>query len=259
MKILFYRYSPDMNFDAIISVIAKTKHQFGYLSGEVNQQHLNSFNPDLIIHNIPDVNKFPVQTNAVSININETDGTNSFSFKNTNSKNYIGRFVHYKSMHVHENSVHKYQSDVVYIGSPSVFGNLLHFLTSDNINFKFFTHQPHNINGYCGMCDINDYYKFYKNAKASIVGKDDVERIMDVLVSDGNPIVYDGVNVDECIEKIKNSISNNIKYKVDGYDKDDIINKHTSFDRAAKIFRTVGMNKIADDIIKNKNIDWYQK
>lgn len=257
MKILFYRYSQDMNFDAIISVIAKTKHQFGYLSGEVNQQQLSTFNPDLIIHNIPNVDKFPIKSNAVSININETNSNNSFSFKNIDSTNYIGRFVHYKPIHTEE--VSKYKSDIVYIGSPSIFNELLVFLTSSEFNFKFFTHQTHNINGYCGMCDVNDYYKFYNNSKACIVNKDDIERLMDIIVSDGNPVVYDGLNTNECIEKIKNSIDSNIKYKVDGYEKDDIISKHTSFDRAAKIFRTVGMNKIADDIIKNKNIDWHKK
>jgi hypothetical protein len=259
MKILFYKYSQDMNFDAIISVIAKTKHQFGYLAGEINQQQLIGFNPDLIIHNIPDIDKFPINTNAVSININEVDNKNSFSFKNVNSKNYIGKFVHFKSTEINKNDLSKYQSDVIYIGSPSIFNSLLNFLTSDEINFKFFTHQPHNINGYCGMCDISDYYKFYKYAKASIVNKDDAERIMDIVVADGNPIVYNGSNAEECIEKIKNAIHLNTKYQIDGYEKNDIISNHTSFDRASKIFKTIGMNKIAEDILKNKNIDWHKK
>ena len=257
MKILFYRYSQDINFDAIVSVIARTKHQFGYLSGEVNQQQLAAFNPDLIIHNIPSVDKFPIKNDAVSININETNNNNSFSFKNIDSTNYIGRFVHYKSILTED--ISKYKSDIIYIGSPSVFNELLIFLTNGEFNFKFFTHQTHNINGYCGMCDANDYYRFYNNSKACIVNKNDIERLMDIVVAEGNPIVYDGSNVEECIEKIKNSIYSNIKYKVDGYDRDSIISKDTSFDRAAKIFRTIGMNKIADDIIKNKNIDWCKK
>lgn len=259
MKILFYRHSQDSNFEAIISVIAKTKNQFGYASGEVNQEHLNSFAPDLIIHNIPDAKQFPIRSSAVSININETEGKNSFSFSNKSSLNYIGDFVHLKESDVEPKDIDRFTTDVVYIGSPSVFGKLLSYILDGKIKFKFFSHQPHNINGYSGMCNANDYYKFYKHSKACIVEKHDKIRIMDILAADGNPVVYNGSNAEDCIEQIKNSIANNMKYTVDGYDKNAIINKDTSYDRSAQIFRTIGLNKLADEIIKNKKTDWCKK
>jgi len=258
MKILFYRASMDSNFESIISAISKTKHQCGYASGEINQQAIANFAPDIIIHNIPNAESFPIRNSSISININEIDHPHSFSFTNINSKNYIGRFVHLRDCNVHEKDLNKFKSDLLYIGTPSVFDDMLDFMVSADINFKFFNHQPHNINGYCGMCSADDYGKFYRHAKASIVKHGDDSRIMDIVVSDGNPIVYDD-NSKECIEKILLAIKENKRYTVDGYDKKDIIENHTSFDKAAQIFKTIGLNKISEEILKIKKMEWYKK
>jgi hypothetical protein len=258
MKILFYRYAQDPNFEAIITSINKTKHQFGYASGEVTQEAIANFAPDIIIHNIPNTEFFPIKSNAISININDTDNKHSFSFTKPESKNYIGKFVYLRDCNVNENELEKYKSDVVYIGSPVVFGNVLDFLVNNNINFKFFNHQPHNINGYCGMCSSEDYGKFYKNAKACIVTSGDDARLMDIVSCDGNPVVYNN-NADQCIEQILSAINENKKYTIDGYNKEDILKQHTSFDKAAQIFKTIGLSKISEEILKIKKIDWYKK
>jgi hypothetical protein len=258
MKILFYRHAYDPGFESIISAIRQTKNTFGYLSGDINQKVIIDFSPDIIMHNIPEADKFPVNSNAISININETDSKHSFSLTNQNANNYIKPFVTLKNTEVNNTDIKKFTSDVVYIGSPSVFGNVLDFITNpeNDILFKFFTHQVHNINGYCGMCDANDYLRFYKHSKASLVRSDDTRRIMDIVIADGSPIVFDGINHQECIEKIKDAIANNKKYSVDGYSKQDIISKHTSYDRASQIFKTIGLNKIAENILKHKG--WEQ-
>lgn len=259
MRILCYRHSYDQNFESILGVISKIKTQIGYASGEINQENLISFSPDIIIHNIPDAETFPIKSNAVSININETKNKNSFSFNDKSSSNYIGEFVHLRESTIDDSEIEKFSSDVLYIGTPSVFGTLLEYILNSDINFKFFNHQPHNISGYCGMCNIQDYYKFYKHAKVCIAQKDDKLRIMDIVAAGGNPVIYDGSNTEDCIEKITNAISNNQKYAIEGYTKEDIISKDTSYDRVAKIFKTIGLNKLADEVIRNKKIDWYKK
>ena len=254
MKILAYRYDNDFSFDRILHALAKTKYNIGYASGEIKEENIKEFNPDIIIHNIPDTESFPIKNSAVSININETSAKNSFSLKNPNAANYIEPFISIKRNTVPESDRIRYSSDVMFIGSPTVFGKIINFVNNpqNKILFKFFSRMPHNISGYCGFCPPEDYYQLYTNAKASLTTEEDRSRIMDIIVSDGNPIVFNGSNEDECIEKIKNAVNNNARYEVEGFVKDDILNRHTAFDRASKIFKTVGLNKIADDILKEK-------
>jgi hypothetical protein len=248
MKILFYRYNYDSNFESIISVISETKHQFGFASGEVNQESIAGFAPDIIIHNIPNAETFPIKNSAISININETNGKHSFSFLNDRSDNYIGKFVHLRDNKVSDKDVEKYSSDILYIGSPVIFGDLLEYIVKLDCCFKFFTHQPHNINGYCGMCNIEDYSKFYRYSKACLVKEDDDLRIMDIVVSDGNPIVHTGFNTQACIDAIQRGQKNTIER----FNKEAILSCHTSYDRASKLFKTIGLNKISEEIFKNK-------
>jgi len=263
MKILCYRGSADFYFESIISCLSHIKNdkfQVGYLSGEINAKMIAEFAPDVIIHNMQDVNVFPGQSKAISININETDGKNSFSFKKQGD-NFLKPFVTLKDVDVSDADKDKFTSDVLYIGSPSPFGDILSFLINpeNKLVFKFFTHIPHNISGYCGMCDSADYLKFYNNAKVSLVKSDDTQRIMDISIADGNPVVFDGSNYDECIQLIKDAVLSDKKYTVPGYDKDDILKNDTSFDRTYQIFKTVGLNKFADEIIKSKKIQWNKK
>ena len=251
MKILFYRYNYDSNFESLISVISEIEHQFGFATGEVNQESLTVFAPDIIIHNIPNAESFPIRSNAVSININETSDKHSFSFLNDESSNYIGKFVHLRDNKVSDKDVEKYSSDIVYIGSPIIFGDLLEYITKLDCQFKFFTHQPHNINGYCGMCNIEDYSKFYRYSKACLVKEDDDVRIMDIVASDGNPIVHTGYNTQACKDRIHYAMQGH-KNTIEKFNKESILSSHTSYDRASKLFKTIGLNKISEEILKNK-------
>lgn len=259
MKILFYRHSYNVDFESIIQAISKTKNSFGYLSGEINRESIHQFDPDIILHNIPDVDSFPIENKAISVNINETDSNNSFSLRNPTHKNFIKPFVSLKHIVEDSDEKKKFLCDVVYIGSPLIFEKVIEFLINEDsdIRFKFFTHQLHNINGYCGMCDAKDYLSFYNNAKCSLVKEDDLRRIMDIVISDGNPIVFNGSNTEECIDKIKNAVCNKAKYSIDGFSKENILKNDTAYDRASYIFKTIGLKKIAENILAKK--DWDKK
>lgn len=258
MKILAYRHNTNFTFEAILYALSKTKYTIGYTSGEITANEIDSFSPDIIIHNIPEAEKFPIKNKAISININDTESEYSFSFSNSKSKNYIEPFITIRRHEVTKEEEEKFFSNVLYIGQISVFEKLVPFLTDkeNDIIFKFFSNVPHNISGYCGVCNPEDYYKFYKMSNASLVMKDDKNRIMDIIASDGNPIIYDGKNKDECIEKINDAIHNKAKYEIEGYSKEYILNNHTAFDRVSKIFKKVGLNKISEDILKQKNGNW---
>lgn len=260
MKILCYRNKPDFYFESIISSLSKIQNkqfQIGFLSGEINTKMISEFRPDVIIHNIENVDEFPINGDVISININETDGKNSFSFKKK-GPNFLKPFVTLKQSYVQKHEIQKYSSDVVFIGSPLVLGDLLPFLSNstNKLNFKFFTHTPYNMNGYCGLCDSNDYFKFYRYAKASIYTSLDAQRAMDIVIADGNPVLYDEKNVDKTISDLKAAVFENKKHSIDGLTKDDIIKNETSFDRASQIFKAVGLNKLAQEIIKTKKTQW---
>lgn len=255
MKILFYRSSYDPRLESLIYSISKTKNTFGYTSGEIDEGSITSFAPDVIMHNMPDVDKFPV-TNAISININESSSKNSFSFTNKDSDNYIRPFVSLKNKDIDQSKKDMYKSDVLYIGSPTNFNGVLSFLVNDsnNILFKFFSHQTHNISGYCGMCDANDYLRFYSQSKASLTHISDINRIMDIVISDGNPILYNEDD-DNCINMIKDAIYKNKKFSIPGITKESLIDKDTSYDRASEIFKKIGLKQISENILKNKGWD----
>lgn len=257
MKILCYRNKQDYNFEAMVSILEKTKYKVGYLSGEIKRDSIESFAPDVIIHNIEEANVFPLKNNAISININETDSDNSFSLSNKNSKHFIHPFITNKYNSTKDDKTDKFKSDILYIGSPFVFDKkLIAFLCDSDIHFKFFDHNLTNINGYCGICNPSDYLKFYRYSKGSLVKADDRKRIMDIVISNGNPIVCDDHN--EAIEKIQNAVLKNEVYKIDGYSKEDIMENHTVFDRMSYIFKEIGLLQVAKEIKKIKE-EWKNK
>lgn len=257
MKILAYRNKQDQLFESILKCIAKTDHTVGFASGEIKKAELDNYSPDIIIHNIDDTEKFPIENNAICVGINEFESKNCFSLYNSKSDNFLKPFVNINTYSKDDVDQTKYSSDVLYIGSPTIFGNkLLKYLTDSKLKFKFFSTTPHNINGYCGICSFDDYFKFYSSAKVSLVGENDLYRKMDIVISDGNPVIFNENNEDECIEKIEQAVNNNKKYTVTEMTKEEIINNHTAFDRAAQIFNTIGLKKVAEKILKQKNGSW---
>lgn len=255
MKILCYHHQQDQRFEALVSSLSDTDHEVGHAFGEIDNDAVLGYNPDIIIHNIPNVDKFPVQKRSfISININDLDMPNCFSFTKEDHKNFIPPFVILRDIDVDPKDKKKYKSDIVYFGSPLVFDKLLECILNNGfLHFKFFDHKIHNISGYCGVCDSSEYFKYYRNAGACIVKKGDTNRTRDIVVCGGNPVVYDGSNHEECRDKILDALNNGSKFNLDNFDKYEILKNSTVFDRASSIFNTIGLTKVSNDIIKVKN------
>ena len=258
MKILFYLSEQDVRLHDFIKCLQRTDHMIGVMSQEINQEQIQQFEPDIIIHNLQGVTSFPISSKAVSININESEGDNCFSFENKKSKNFLDSFVTNRNNTLDKDMLDKFQSDILYMGNIADFGQTFRtFIKNNNdIILKFFTPQLNNLVGYCGMLDINHYGKYYKHAKASIVFAEDTARIKDIIVSDGNPVTFDTNKTEEFTGNLNEAIKNNKRFSIDGMDKRSIINDHTCYDRIAQMFKTVGLNKIVDDIMKQKRKDW---
>lgn len=257
MKILCYRNGYDHNFESMISILSKTKYTIGYVNGDLKSEVIDSFAPDIIMHNFENVTQLPVGKNHISININETESDNSFSLKNPEAKNFIEPFVVLKDKNVPADKINKFKSDVLYIGNPFMFDkDLVSFLTNSDFIFKFFDHNVFNFSGYCGICNNLDYFKFYNHSKASIIKSGDIRRILDTVAADGNPVIIDdNERLEDSIDKIKAAVENNKKYEVENYSKNDVIEKHTVFDRVSDIFSKIGLSQIAKEI-KNLKSDW---
>lgn len=258
MKILFYISEQDVRLHEFIKCLQQTDHVVGVMGQEINQQQIEQFGPDIIIHNLQGVTSFPISSKAVSININESEGENCFSFENKKSENFLDSFVTNRNNTFDKDMLNKFQSDILYMGNIADFGHTFRtFIKNNNdIILKFFTPQLNNLVGYCGILDINHYGKYYKHAKASIVFAEDAARIKDIIVSDGNPVMFDIEKKEKFITDLTEAVKNNKRFSIDGMTKESIINNDTSYDRVAKIFKTVGLNKIVSDIMKQKRKDW---
>lgn len=259
MKILYYIDSNDSRVNGIVDTIKEAGYAVGYLT-ELDQKSIYEFSPDIIIHNIPNVARFPVDGKFVSINFNESQSENSFTFTNELSDRYISPFVSLREIDVDEKHLNKYKSDVLYFGSPQAFNECLNVVYEKKLKFRFFHQHPHSIYGYCGMCNIDEYFKHYRHAKASIAnGLNDRARLQDIIVAGGNPVIFLG-DKDDFTNRLEKAVYEGKKYTIEGMSKQDILNKDTVFDASAKIFKKIGLNKVSKDIaqVKQKMIGKYR-
>lgn len=239
MNILVYLTKPNYRYESLIEPIRHTGQNVGFVTGDLNKEDFYRFNPDIVIHDIPNVDRFPADGKFVSINLNETKSTNSFSIME-GSANYIEPFA---VLRTDAEYLNKYSSDLLYIGDPTVFGDILPELINRNLKILHNTTIP--IMGYSGLCG-NDYHKFYKHAKISIVHKDsDLYRIRDILVAGGIPVVYNDSK--DFLERI------DMKIPFDKESRESVVKSHTNYDRASFIFRKIGLEKMSKMIAQAKD------
>jgi hypothetical protein len=231
MKILIYTHKPNFIFNNLVQPlinIGNNNYIVGHAAGQISEDDIKNFSPDIIIHNIEGVKDFPVDgLSCISIPINEQDCR-------------LESFVTLDEFE--SNNPKKYESDAVYIGDPSVFGDNLFKLSHADFLFKFLHPKPAFICGYAGACNLKDRLKFYRYSKACIITPEDNGRKFDILYAGGNPVIND----ENLIENIQAAI-NGKKFTVD-IDREEVLNNHTNYDMIRQIFKTVGLTKIAKDI-----------
>lgn len=256
MKILFYSNDRDYRYNSLMNILKGLNENYsvGFCDSNITKEDIRGFMPDLIIHNIPEISKFPYDGKSfLSININESTSETSFSFKNTQSKNYIAPYCGLSGWNKKLYS-DKYSSKSVYIGNPSVFQKSLPRLISDeDIGFKFLCETPMNILGYSGACLPYEGYLFYHGSKASLVMNGDGYRYRDIVMADGNPVAYFGDD-DRFIYDIKQAIAGK---SVDPSVKENVLFEHTDYDRLIGMFNKVGLKKIASNVkeLKTRKIN----
>lgn len=142
-----------------------------------------------------------------------------------------------------------YNSDVAYIGSASMFPLLSEIYNMGYI-IRQFDQQPSMTPYYSGKISINKCYDVYNSAKVSLIPKNDLGyRILDIIVSDGNPLIYDeNTFVEDCVQAIKGK---KFSYFMN---KNDIIKYDTNYDRLSSILNSMGFEKQAKKVYENKRI-----
>lgn len=139
----------------------------------------------------------------------------------------------------------KYKCDVAYVGNPYDMDSSLLDLFSLGHSVRVFFHTPCITPIYAGVTDASDIVNIYHNAKFCPINKNDFGyREIDILASEGNPIIY--TDKLSFIKKIRNK-PDKPKSKVD-----EILSKNTNFDRIALVLRKLNFNKEANLIMEKK-------
>ena len=261
MKILFVNHNDDTRFFRLMEAL----RQIGpsYTVAHANQllpgEELERFGPAIIFHNLPVLTSYPAETNAICINFNESDSERSFSFENEDADNYIKDFIDLLPRDRDDSA--KYTGDVIYNGDPRVFQESLEYLVNNNkFNFKFFYQNPFNISGYAGRIKRGELNSSYSNARASILLKDQKVEIMNAVINDATPVIFDPDNHDKFKSDLEKVISGEEYNNFDLPVKENILEKDTSIDRMIWIFKKIGLSKVSSDLqsLKRKLLKEYK-
>jgi hypothetical protein len=142
-----------------------------------------------------------------------------------------------------------YKSDVVYLGNTSIFP-LLSEIYGMGYVVRQFDQQPSMTPYYSGKISINKCCDVYRSAKVSLVPKNDMGyRLLDIIVSDGNPLIYDERTfLEDCVDGIKGK-----KFQ-SHTNKDKILKYDTNYDRLSVILSSMGFETQARKVYENKRI-----
>ena len=251
MKILLLTENQDTFFHLLVQSLNDLNLNIGHASFPLNQQEIEQFNPDIIIHNSQTIPKLNYG-NSISIGINELRDSNCFSFRDKLSENFIKPFV----VEGEENfEDERYKADAVYVGNPSLLPDCVNEIENEAV-FKILNNMPVPITNYCGSCSFNDYKKFFKMSKCSILSKSDSDidtysfKLLDVLYADGNPVLHNGSD-EQFMSDIRAAIKGK-SFRENFITKEEIKNKHTNKNRMSEIFTKIGLNKLAKMVLEGK-------
>lgn len=223
MRILVNINKVDFRFGNLVKPLEKLDIALGVVVGKLDKDVIDRFNPDIVIHN-----GFLKSDGFIEIPI----GDITYSL--------LGPFTALSSSEVDV----KYNSDICYIGDVKDFGNDLYQLM-DQYNFKLFSHIAYSFPSYCGNLTQENTGKAYKNAKVSVVPVNDFGyREMDIIVSDGNPVKFQ--NKDQFFSDVHDGV--NGKKFTTNYTKEEILEKHTNYDKLSKVFKDIGLTQLASQV-----------
>lgn len=245
MKILLFSDFSNLRFKSLVSTLDNLDYEVGLSTGDLSIEELISFAPSVILTDMDDHSVLKDYCDIV-IAVNETGLENSFSLTNQEAQNYVKPFIDLSQKSEFDP---KYECDVSFIGDPSVFGGANTYLIN-NMDFKFFNHEPIQTIGYCGVCHPENYGKLYKSSKVSLVPPNSNEyRMFEIIYCDGYPVVYH--DEDQFLEEIYTVVKDGIKSTLP-ITKEDLTSYHTNYDRMAEICIECGLEKTSRELLDMK-------
>lgn len=197
------------------------------LSTEFNEEGTNQFNPDLII----------------------SDNVYTSNHKYYNIKNIynLEAFINLDSLVILPKEP-KYCYDVVYMGPITGFEKQLTHIYKKGFKVCHFNSKASDTIFYNGNLDMGKSYTVYHNSKACPVFDGSQYRLMDIIASDGNPVPF--VDEDQFLKDCLSAIDGKkvCRFK----SKDEIINKHTNYDRASEVLKSLEFDDAARKVISLK-------
>ena len=253
MKILMLTEEYDLFFHFLLESLNGLKIPVAHASFPISSEDMQQYDPDIIIHNVKSVAKISYR-DSITISINELEEENCFSMKDMESKNFIKPFVKLSDIKLDD---HKYKSDVVYVGNPNLLPDSIVDIQNDkNIRFKIINSSPAPIISYCGSAHFDNYKKFFKMAKCSLVNKIDSDlenysfKLLDILYAGGNPILHEDDD-EKFVEDVRDALDGKC-FRDQFMSRQEIVSNHTNHDRMSEIFSKIGLNKISQMILNSK-------
>lgn len=236
MNILLLNSNGDSKLNSIAAAVSAAGYNVALADPSLKPEDLEKIMPTVVLHNMPNGGSFPIEGNFITSYVGE---------------DRLQPFVNLRKIAKCEDT--RYDSEVVYIGNPTVFKGSLHRLASaDSFEFKFFNNTPLNIGGYAGVLHPDEYPQVYRGATVSIAHKEDVQRIMDITICNGYPVLYNDDDQD-FLQRVERALKDDSCQFLEGPDKGEILSKNTNFDRASAIFKDLNIAKIQKDLAEAKS------
>lgn len=252
MKILILTDKNDMFYHTLVESLNNIEATVGHATIDIQEPDMEEFDPDLIIHNSESLDVVNYK-NAVSVGINEVSSPNCFSYRDESSENYLKPFI--KLSNEELNDV-RYKSDMVYVGSPSLLPDCVSkFQIDPDIDFKIIHNNSIPITNYCGACRFENYKKFFKMSKCTLINKVAPEestlsfKLLDVLHSGGNPVIHK--EDEQFINDIYEAL-NGKSFRDELLSIEEIESSYTNHDRMSEVLAKVGLNKLSGMVLESK-------
>lgn len=242
MKILINQKTYSEKFVSITNALYTIKNlTIGHANGQLDEESLISFAPDLVIHNDQDsIDKFR-KYKFIQLYLFENNPNDQVPSFNIGTIGPVVDITILNNIKKHE----RFKSDIVLFSNPSLFDNEILFYSSLNFSLKIFSDRPIRMPQYCGTVRRDEHSSYYLGAKASPWSfREDMSRLYEIVASDGKPVIYNGdaSNFHNDINKRMSGID--IFYDIP--DKKTILDKFSNRTCLNKILRSNKLNKLAN-------------
>lgn len=201
MKILLNQLQYSDKFVCLTNALYKGQNmQIGSSMGQIDDESIIGFKPDIVIHNNPELLNRLQSNNIIQIFLHHSTPITQLPSIDLDK---IGPCIDI-SMFDKVEVKDRFKCDIVVLGDISVFDQELLVYAAGDYKIKIFHTKPMNIPYYCGTIPKSDYGSAYLSAKICPVSKkEDQSRLYEIAKAGGKYVLYDPQNKEDFHKKMK--------------------------------------------------------